>query len=117
VQWLLSGPDGCSWKVAGFWLRVAGFSPFFSDGRIDRAVTDVVSLNRLLASHFEPLALEELVVVRRDFPNWMRPDLHKALVALLAEPARTRFVGARIRDRDFDFRFSDLAEAGRVSGR
>jgi len=30
VEWLLNGPEGCSWKIAGFMLQVAGFSPFFS---------------------------------------------------------------------------------------
>ncbi|MGH9578451.1 MAG: hypothetical protein ACRD3R_13515, partial [Terriglobales bacterium] len=73
---------------------------------------EVIALNGLLAAHFAPLALEELVIVRRDFPHWMRPDLHQALVALFGGLPGTRFVGARIRDRDFDFRFSDLAEAG-----
>jgi len=74
--------------------------------------TKAVALNALLVAHFAPLALEELVVVRRDFPHWMRPDLHKSLLALFAGVPGARFVGVRIRDRDFDFRFSDLAEAG-----
>ena len=74
--------------------------------------TKAVALNALLVAHFAPLALEELVVMRRDFPHWMRPDLHKSLVALFAGVPGARFVGARIRDRDFDFRFSDLVEAG-----
>ena len=73
---------------------------------------EVIALNGLLAAHFAPLALEELVVVRRDFPHWMRPDLQKSLVALFASVPGARFVGARVRNRDFDFRFSDLAEAG-----
>ena len=29
AAWLLGGPDGCLWRVAGFQLQVAGFSPFF----------------------------------------------------------------------------------------
>jgi len=29
VEWLLNGPEGCSWKIAGFRLQVAGFSPFY----------------------------------------------------------------------------------------
>lgn len=70
------------------------------------------SLNNLLGAHFAPLALEELVVVRRDFPHWMRPDLQTALETLFAGPSGARFTGARIRDRDFDFRFADLAQAG-----
>lgn len=75
-------------------------------------MTELVSLNKLLAAHFEPLALEGLVVTRRDFPHWMRPDLQKALEALFAGLPGARFTSARIRDRDFDFRFADLAEAG-----
>jgi hypothetical protein len=80
--------------------------------KIMERMTEVVALNKLLAVHFEPLALEELVVTRRDFPHWMRPDLQKALAALFAGLPDTRFAGVRIRDRDFDFRFADLAEAG-----
>lgn len=75
-------------------------------------MTELVSINKLLAEHFEPLALEGLVVTRRDFPHWMRPDLQKALEALFASLPGARFTCARIRDRDFDFRFADLAEAG-----
>lgn len=75
-------------------------------------MTELVSLNKLLAAHFEPLALEGLVVTRRNFPHWMRPDLQKALEALFAGLPGARFTGARIRDRDFDFRVADLAEAG-----
>lgn len=72
----------------------------------------IIALNGLLAAHFVPLAVEDLVVTRRDFPHWMRPDLQKALEALFAGLPGTRFAGVRIRDRDFDFRFADLAEAG-----
>ncbi len=75
-------------------------------------MTELVSLNKLLVAHFAPLALEELIVTRRDFPHWMRPDLQKALQGLFARLPVACFAGARIRDRDFDFRFADLAEAG-----
>ena len=75
-------------------------------------MTGAVSLNKLLVAHFAPLALEELVVVRRDFPHWMRPDFQKALEALFAGLPAVRFTGARILDRDLDFRFADLAGAG-----
>ena len=75
-------------------------------------MTETASLNNLLVAHFAPLALEALVVTRHDFPHWMRADLQKSLVALFAGIPGARFVGARIRDHDFDFRFSDLAEAG-----
>ena len=43
---------------------------------------DIIGLNSLLAAHFAPLALEDLVVTRRDFPHWMRPDLQRGLEAL-----------------------------------
>lgn len=75
-------------------------------------MTEVVALNKLLATHFEPLTLEGLVVTRREFPHWMRPDLQQELEALFAGLPGARFTGARIRNRDFDFRFADLAEAG-----
>ena len=75
-------------------------------------MAEVVALNKLLAAHFEPLALEELVITRRDFPHWMRPDLQRALESLFTGLPGARITGARIRDRDFDFRFADLAEAG-----
>src|SRR6266542_5905669 len=94
--------------VPGCGLR--GFSPiFFVD--VDRK-TDVIGLNSLLAAHFAPQALDELVVTRRDFPHWMRPDLQKALETLFGGLANSRFCGARLRNQDFAFRLSDLAEAG-----
>ncbi len=69
----------------------------------------IIGLNSLLAAHFAPLMLDELVVTRRDFPHWMRPDLQRALETLFVE---SRFCGARVRDPDFAFRLPDLAEAG-----
>ncbi|MBI4196127.1 MAG: ATP-binding protein [Betaproteobacteria bacterium] len=71
------------------------------------------ALNGLLAAHFAPAAPEELVVARQDFPHWARPDLQRGLEALFAVLPGHRFVGARLRDHDLDFRFADLAEAGR----
>src|SRR6266581_538196 len=73
---------------------------------------DVIGLNRLLAAHFAPLALDELVITRRDFPHWVRPDLQGALEGLFSGLANSRFCGARLRDQDLAFRLSDLAEAG-----
>jgi hypothetical protein len=73
---------------------------------------DVIGLNSLLAAHFAPLALDELVVTRRDFPHWMRPDLQRGLEALFSRLVDSRFYGARVRDEDLAFRLSDLAEAG-----
>jgi len=71
-----------------------------------------IALHGMLAAHFAPLALEELVVTRHDFPHWMRPDLQKALEALFAGLEGSRFSGARVRDHDFAFCLADLAEAG-----
>jgi len=71
-----------------------------------------VALHDTLSAHFAPLALDELVATRRDFPHWMRPDLQKALEALFEGLAGSRFSGARVRDHDFAFCLADLAEAG-----
>ncbi|MBI4189271.1 MAG: ATP-binding protein [Betaproteobacteria bacterium] len=73
---------------------------------------EINGLNYLLAAHFAPLALDELVVSRRDFPHWMRPDLQTALEGLFFALPNSRFFGARLRNHDFAFRLSDLAEAG-----
>ena len=75
-------------------------------------MTGSASLNNLLAAHFAPLALEELVVTRHDFPHWIRPDLQKALEALFAGLDGSSFFGARVRKDDFAFCLADLAEAG-----
>ncbi len=69
-------------------------------------------LHDLLRGHFAPAPLEDLVVTRRDFPHWMRPDLQRALETLFAGLPRQRFLGLRLRDRDIDVRFADLAEEG-----
>jgi len=60
-----------------------------------------IGLNSLLAAHFAPLELDELVVTRRDFPHWMRPDLQRALESLLAGLVDSRFCGARVRNHEF----------------
>ena len=73
---------------------------------------EVIGLNSLLTAHFAPLALDELVVTRRDFPHWMRPDLQRALETLFSKLANSRFCGARLRNQELAFRLSDLAEAG-----
>jgi ATPase family associated with various cellular activities (AAA) len=69
-------------------------------------------LQPLLAAHFAPVPLDALEVTRRDFPHWMRPDLQRGLEGLFAAVADARFFGARLRDRELDFRFADLAEGG-----
>ena len=73
---------------------------------------NVVGLSNALAAHFAPLALDDLVITRRDFPHWMRPDLQHALEDLFSTLVDSRFCGARVRNQDFEFRLSDLAEAG-----
>ena len=73
----------------------------------------IIGLNSLLAAHFAPLAVDELVVTRRDFPHWMRPDLQRSLERLFCGPVNSRFYGARVRKDDLEFRLSDLAEAGK----
>lgn len=70
------------------------------------------SLQAVLAQHFAPAALDALVITRRDFPHWMRPDLQRALEGLFAALPGTRFFGARLRNRELEFRFADLVEAG-----
>ena len=74
--------------------------------------TNRTGLHELLAAHFTTTAIEQLVVTRREFPHWMRPDLQRALEALFAPMPEHRFAGARLRDRSLDFRFADLGEAG-----
>jgi hypothetical protein len=70
-----------------------------------------LALFRLLAAHFAPARLQDLIVTRRDFPHWMRPDLQKALEALFAAMPRCQFFGARLRG-DLGMRFADLVEPG-----
>ncbi|MEK7231942.1 MAG: ATP-binding protein, partial [Pseudomonadota bacterium] len=102
VEWLLNGPDGCSCKVAGFRFQVACFSPFLFCLRNMIRILRKPSVHDLLAAHFAPAPLYELVITRRDFPHWMRPDLQRALEVLFAALPRHRFVGARLRDRAHD---------------
>ena len=73
------------------------------------------SLRGLLAGHFAPSPLEDLVVTRADFPHWMRPDLQRAIETLVAELPKHRFAGLRQRERDRELRFADLAEEGSTS--
>ena len=70
------------------------------------------ALRGLLAAHFAPVRLEDLVITRHDFPHWMRPDLQKALEAIFAAMPRHRFFGARLRGGEPWFRFADLVEPG-----
>src|SRR6266704_1825528 len=70
------------------------------------------ALHGLLAAHFAPVRLEDLVITRHDFPHWMRPDLQKALEAIFAAMPRHRFFGARLRGGEPWFRFADLVEPG-----
>ena len=73
------------------------------------------SLRGMLAGHFAPLPLEDLEVTRADFPHWMRPDLQRAIETLVADLPKHRFVGLRLRERERELRFADLAEEGSKS--
>ncbi len=70
-----------------------------------------VLVRDLLLDHFSPLALEELVIARQEFPLWMRVDLQCELEDFFAEFPGHRFSGARTRGT-FDFRFPNLIEGG-----
>src|SRR5215210_7614930 len=69
------------------------------------------ALNVLLAQHFAPVPLEELVVTQRDFAHWMRPDLQKALEVLFAGLRGCVFTSGRVRGRGVYFRLGDLVDS------
>jgi cell division protease FtsH len=71
----------------------------------------MASIGEELATHFAPVTLSELVVVRRDFPHWMRPDLQKAIEPVFAGAHDMRFFGVRLRTRNGEFSFTDIAAA------
>lgn len=70
-------------------------------------------LQKLLAGHFEGLALDELQVLRARFPQWLRPDVERGLKGALEGASEVRFYGARLRSDHYSFRFSDLLEEGK----
>ena len=70
-------------------------------------------VQRLLAEHFEGLALDELEVLRARFPHWMRPDVQRGIERALDGAGDVRFYGARLRTGRQAFRFSDLLEEGK----
>ena len=72
------------------------------------------SLRGMLAGHFAPSPLEDLVVTRADFPHWMRPDLQRAIETLVEGLPKHRFAGLRVRGHE-ELRFADLAEEGSKS--
>ena len=80
-----------------------------------RCKTERPSLYALLAGHFAPSPLEDLVVTRADFPHWMRPDLQRAIQTLVADLPKHRFAGLRPRERERELRFADLVEEGSKS--
>ena len=80
-----------------------------------RCKTERPSLYALLAGHFAPSPLEDLVVTRADFPHWMRPDLQRAIETLVADLPKHRFAGLRPRERERELRFADLVEEGSKS--
>src|SRR5512140_1595338 len=70
-------------------------------------------VQKLLAGHFEGVALDELQVLRARFPHWMRPDVQRGLELALEGARDIRFYGSRLRGSRHAFRFSDLLEEGR----
>ena len=68
-----------------------------------------------LAAHFGELALEQLVVLRHDFPPWMGVDVHAEISRHFAQRAGHRFSGCRLRADSMDFRFPNLLEEGDLS--
>lgn len=70
-------------------------------------------VQRLLAEHFEGIALDEMQVLRARFPHWMRPDVQRGLEQALEDAGEVRFFGARLRSGRQAFRFSDLIEEGK----
>lgn len=67
-------------------------------------------VQKLLAEHFEGLALDDLEVLRARFPHWMRPDVQRGLERALEGAGEVRFYGAGLRSDRYSFRFSDLLE-------
>lgn len=65
-----------------------------------------------LTEHFGELALEQLVVLRHDFPPWMGVDVHAEISRHFAQRAGHRFSGCRLRGDGMDFRFPNLLEEG-----
>ncbi len=70
-------------------------------------------VQKLLAEHFEGVALDQLEVLRARFPHWMRPDVERGIERALEGAREIRFYGARLRGTRYDFRFSDLVEEGK----
>ena len=64
-----------------------------------------------LTDHFGSFPLDELIVLRHDFPIWMRVDVQNALADHFSQRPDHQFSGARVTD-DFDFRFPHLLEEG-----
>ena len=79
----------------------------------EKAMNQPVLICSLLSRHFGADALEDLVVLRFQFPYWMRPDVLRAIDRVLADGPEPRFVCARMRGSSLEFRFSDLIEEGK----
>lgn len=65
-----------------------------------------------LRGHFRPVELEDLQVLRRNFPVWMRRDVQAALFAHFNERSDHQFVGCRLPPGNFEFCFQHLLEEG-----
>ena len=65
-----------------------------------------------LRHHFGERSLEELVVLRHDFPIWMRVDVQVAIARHFAQRPEHQFSGARLTSDSLDFRLLHLLEDG-----
>ena len=65
-----------------------------------------------LRDHFGELALEDLVVLRHDFPIWMRVDVQAEIARHFSQRPEHQFSGARLTSDSLDFRFPHLLEDG-----
>lgn len=67
-------------------------------------------LRMLLAEHFAPVSLAQLVVLRAGFPQWMRPDVEQGIRSLVEEGGGPHFFAPRMRGSARSFRFQELFE-------
>lgn len=65
-----------------------------------------------LREHFGECQLEELVVLRHEFPIWMRVDVQAAIAEYFCQRTDHQFSGARLTAHSLDFRFPNLLEDG-----
>lgn len=71
-----------------------------------------ILIRKLLLKHFAPGPLDGLVILRARFPQWIRPDVLRAVERSLGGCSDVRVLGARMRGSSLEFRFTDLVEEG-----